>query len=266
MDFPFDLYRLLPKPYEYFEKGFYFPLPKFEILRLLEKGLKEGLLKIDKNIIYPNFRLELAKKLKADCNSQECFEFIKNHSKENFYQASVSENFNRGYLKKFLEEIPLVKSYKYLSIGEGHCLVDCLIETTDLDKEQFLIFDIDEDIVNFYRKRGFKAFYGDARFLSDYFIPKAPFDIVFSYHIEFFQTEEVVSLANTNLKNYGIFYLAFASAELEDEEDFYSVFKTLWRYKFWIVEYNPFYIKAIKMENSPYWEKFFKPLLLPPAG
>ena len=261
MDFSYEIYRLLPKSKEYLASGAYLPLPKPIVLRIIERGINEGLLIEKGGIIYPSQRLrevflEIPKKQKK-CKVEECKNFIKSHSKANFYQAVELLDFEEQPLKCLIEDFPLVQNFKYLFAGIGDCLIDCLEEIAPIDKEQFTLIDIDKELVEFYRKKGYKAYWSDIRFLSDSIIPQSPFDVVVSYHIEYFQTYENVSFAYTNLKNFGYLYLKFATAELEDKADFYSIIETLWHFKFWVVEFNRAYIKAIKIENKDFWDYFF---------
>lgn len=262
MDFPYEIYKLLPRSVEYLKYIPYLPLHRSIALKLLEEGKEKGLLKEKKGIIYPTERLKKKflpiPKKKETCNIEWCKNFIKTHSKENFYQAVELLDFTEHPLNWLIEDFPLVKLFKYLFAGIGDCFIDCLEEIADIDKNQFTLIDIDKDIVNYYLNKGYKAYWGDIRFLYNAIIPESPFDVVVSYHIEYYQTYENISFAYTNLKNWGYLYLAFASAELEDREDFYSVFEILWHFHFWIVEFNRAYIKAIKIEDEEFWNSFLK--------
>jgi len=261
MEFPYEIYKFLPRNIEYFNSS-YFPLPQLIVVKLIEKAKYEKLLKEKNRVIFPSPQLKekftpIPKKKKW-CMVKKCQEFLRQNSKPNFYQAITHLNFKEYPLSHLIEDFPLIKSFKYLFVGIGNCLIDCLEEIADIDKRQFTLIDIDKDIVNYYRNKGYKAYWGDIRFLYNAIIPESPFDVVVSYHIEYYQTYENISFAYTNLKNWGYLYLAFASAELEDKGDFYAVMETLWHFHFWIIEANWTYIKAIKIEDEEFWNSFFK--------
>jgi len=244
---PYELYEVLPKEREYFEESNYAFLPRQVMLRLIDDGLKRGELELRNGLIFARKRLTPIERVKKECYPAECINYILNNSKTEFYQGRFVE-FKNKYLRRLIKDIPLVKEYQYLWVGAGHCIIDCLEELTDGElKDNFWILDIDEDVVNFYRKRNYRAYYSDIRFLSNAIIPYSNFDVVISYHIEFYQTYEILKFIAGNIRDWGTLYLSFAYAELEDKEDFYSIFETLDHFNFNIVEFTPFYIKAIKL-------------------
>jgi hypothetical protein len=258
MSIPYELYKLLPKPLEFFEYYSYFSLPKTIVQSEVRKGLEKGLLSLRKGYVYPAkvFYREL-QKVKNSCSPKECIKYIIQTSKSKYYQAKVFPSFKKGYSSRLVNDIPKVEGFVYLFVGAGNCIVDCLTEMYPFRKEQFVLIDIDKDIVGFYKERGFNAYFGDIRFISDAITPFYA-DVIVSYHIEYFQTVDNIQFASIHLKNFGYLYLFFASSELEDKHDFYLVTETLFHYKFWVTEITPLYIKAIKIEDQQFWENWNK--------
>jgi hypothetical protein len=118
------------------------------------------------------------------------------------------------------------------------------------------VIDIDEQIVNYYLGKGFKALKGDVRFLRNSILPDAPFDVVISYQIEWFQTIPIMEFIYANLANYGELLLNFPTAELEGKTEYFLVLEALFNFRFWITELNPLFIRATKLDIPDFWNEF----------
>jgi hypothetical protein len=269
MQFPYEIYRFLPANIKWFENTYYFSLPNLITKQLIRKGLEENLLTLKGEILYPTEELkEQFKEIKPNREIdwkkiEDCIEKLFKNSKEEFYQAKYVEDivFKNPYFKQFELVFPLIENWKYLFIGEGHCFIPYFLEK-GLKKEQVEIVEIDERIVEYFSKKGIKAYNSDARLLSHSVLPKAPYNVIVSYHIEYYQTYELVKLAQSNLAKYGYLYLFLTQSE-EDQTfaDLILVFETLYKFGFWINFLNPFIIQAIYIgfeELINFWEEYLE--------
>jgi hypothetical protein len=268
MPFPYEIYKFLPVEKEWLFRNVYFPLPQNITKEIIKKAEEEKFVFTENGIVYPSPELkqkfqpiELKENINFE-NIKTCLKFMEKNFNPEFYQAIVQKErvFNNPYFKQFDLNFPYLKNFKYLFVGEGHCFVEYFLEK-GLSKEQIDIIDIDSKIVNYFKSRGLNAYQSDARLLSFSLLPKAPYDVIISYHIEYYQTFELVKLAQTNISKYGYFYLFLTLSEDKMTfRDFYLILKTLYKFGFWINYINPFIIQSIYIGFNNYWN-FWKNFL-----
>jgi len=251
--FPLDLLPFFPLRGE----QAYLPVPNPFVFEMLERG---EFLKTERGIV-PKTRpkFELKSFTEGKLEPEECFRWLAERSKGHYYQAKDFFSFTDFPLGKHLSDFPVSTSFKYLFVGGGNCLPEFLRINFFDDPENLFVLDVDDEVLEYYRGKGYKHVWrADTRFLKNAILPHSPFHVIVSYHVEYFQTVPLVSLAHNNLVNFGYLYLLFASAELEDRFDFEIVLQTLWKHRFWIVEFNPFFIKAVKLDGFRFWKEFLK--------
>lgn len=223
---PYDLLYLLPLPFADLLKLLPFPLRLS--LAYLRKGLEEGVLKIDrKGVVHATKRPRFIEVSSSDVERAvrevpKCFRkvFL---GKEEFYQVKAEDPESFGqkalsdYLPSFLGVIRkfLAEDFNYLFVGDGGChayVFDAL--SKGRLRERMTIADIDEEVVRAYRELGFKAQVFDLRFLKDFVLP-SPYHFIYTYHIEFYQTDAVLSFVRANLLPYGTWVSYVTPAESE---------------------------------------------------
>lgn len=229
-------------PYEIF---FHLPVHLSDLVKLLpfpirlslayvRKGLEEGTLKLNEKGV-----VEAVDPLRRIPVSLSAFEQIQKGQavlkcfkkvflgKEAFYQvdAKEPETFGKRTLSYLLPAFSmvstfLVEDWNYLFVGDGSCLAYILnLLSGEKLKERITILDIDEDVVRAYREMGFRAYPCDLRFAKDFVFP-GPYHFIYTYHIEFYQTEAILSFVRANLHPYGIWFSYITPYEHERSEVF----------------------------------------------
>jgi len=256
---PHEVFYLLPS--HIFDLVKLLPFPVKLSLAYVRRGVEEGVLEVDKRgtvkaVRSPRFiRVSLSDVEKALEVVPKCFRRIFLGKKE-FYQVKTEdpETFGKKVLFHYLRpafgvvEKSLSEDWNYLFVGDGSCLAylfDFL--SGGRLKERTTIVDIDEDVVRAYREIGFRAYTGDLRFMKDFVLP-FPYHFIYTYHIEFYQTDAVLDFVRANLLPYGVWLSYITPAESEREWVF-SLMRFIEESGFVITDFIGKFFRAVKVPD-----------------
>ncbi len=252
-DFPIEIEKFLPISLDMLLIRFH--IPNVLTANYIRKGLEKGKIRIENGVVVP----VKEKKTNTPSDFKERIKNILSElsklNKEKYYQTSSPYVQDTEILTERIESLlfflkrDISEDFSYLLAGDGTG-ISTLITSFGVPKERIVIIDIDKEVVNLYRKNGFVALRGDIRFLKDFLLPFNA-DFLWTYHIEEFQTKEIVSFADTNLKPYGVWYSYISQGETERKK-VYEILEFIEKSGFIVSFFDGLFFRAVKI---PYPER-----------
>jgi len=254
-DFPEEIEKFLPVSLNMLLMRFH--LPNVLTANYIRKGLEKGRIKIENGIVFPVRKRKLSQREDFEKELRNILTKLASKNKTKYYQTTSSYAQDIEILTERIKSIEFFlkrdvnREYSYILAGDGTG-ISLLIHSFGVPKEKIVVIDIDEEVINLYREEGFITFKGDLRFLKDFLLPfKA--DFIWTYHIEEYQTKEIVSFVDVNLKPYGVWYSYITQGETERKK-VYEILEFIEKSGFVVSSFDGLFLRAVKI---PFPEREF---------